>query len=289
MPTLRTLALLAAAPVLATSLAHADSDWAKTYPVSTQPSLGITTGDSSVEIGSCGTCREIRIRVEWRDFHASSFILTESQAGNHVEFSLREKTGFGIHLNFGNRRAPHVTVETPQNIDLQARTSDGALAVTGVSGNLQLRTSDGSLRAGNISGALSLTSSDGSIQVHDASGTLESHSSDGSVQIAGKFSGLQVKGSDGAMDLTLEPGSQLTRASSIQASDGSVKVHLPRSLSADLEVHAGDGSVRCDLPLSMEGYNSAVSGKKGLRGKLNGGGVPLNIRTQDGSVVISAL
>lgn len=289
MPTLRSLALLAAAPVLAASLAHADPDWTKSYSVSAQPSLNITTGDSSVEIGSCGACREIRIRVEWRDFPASKFILTQSQAGNHVEFSLREKTGFGVHLNFGNRRAPHVTVETPQNIDLQARTSDGALAVTGVSGNLQLRTSDGTLSASRVSGALSLTASDGSIHVHDASGTLESHSSDGSVQIAGKFTGLQVKGSDGAMDLTLEPGSQLTRASSIQASDGSVKVHLPRSLSADLEVHTGDGSVKCDLPLSMEGYNSAVSGKKGLRGKLNGGGVPLNIRTHDGSVVISAL
>lgn len=289
MPTLRSLALFAAAPVLAVSIAHADPDWAKTYPVSAQPSLTITTGDSSTEIRSCGSCREVRIRVEWRDFHAANFILTESQTGNHVEFSLHEKMGFGIHLNFGNRRAPHVTVETPQAIDLQARTSDGALIVSGVSGNLQLRTSDGSLTASDVSGALSLTSSDGSIQVHDASGTLESHSSDGSVHIAGKFSGVQVKGSDGSMDLALEPGSQLSRASSIQASDGSVKVHLPRGLSADLEVHTGDGNVQCDLPLSMEGYNSAVSGKKGLRGKLNGGGVPLIIRTQDGKVTISAL
>lgn len=289
MPALRSLALLAAAPVLAASIAHADPDWAKTYAVSAQPSLTVTSGDSSVEIASCGACREIRIRVEWRDFHASSFILAESQTGNHVDFSLREKMGFGIHLNFGNRRAPRVTVETPQNLDLQARTSDGALLVNGVSGNLQLRTSDGSLTAGDVSGALSLTSSDGSIQVHDASGTVESHSSDGSVHIAGKFSGVQVKGSDGAMDIALEPGSRLTRASSIEASDGSVAIHLPRSLAADLEVHTGDGNVQCDLPLSMDGYNSAITGKKGLRGKLNGGGVPLTIHTQDGSVIISAL
>ena len=289
MPTLRSLALLAAAPVLAASLAHADPDWAKTYPVSAQPSLNITTGDSSVEIASCGSCREIRIRVEWRDFPASKFILAQSQTGNHVEFSLREKTGFGVHLNFGNRRAPRVTVQTPRAIDLQARTSDGALRVSVVSGNLQLRTSDGSLAAANVTGALSLTASDGSIQVHDASGTLESQSSDGSVQIAGKFSGVQVKGSDGSIDLLLESGSQLTRASSIQASDGSVKLRLPRNLAADLEVHTGDGSVHCGLPLTMDGYNTAITGKKGLRGKLNGGGVPLTIRTQGGSVTITAL
>ncbi|MFP5234687.1 MAG: DUF4097 family beta strand repeat-containing protein [Acidobacteriota bacterium] len=289
MPALRSLAFLAAAPVLAVSVAHADPDWAKTYPVSAQPSLTVTTGDSSVQIASCGSCREIRIHVEWRDFHSYSFILSESQTGNHVEFSLREKMGFGVHLNLGNRRAPQVTVETPQAIDLQARTSDGALFVNGVSGNLQLRTSDGSITAANVSGALSLTSSDGSIQVRDASGTLESHSSDGSVQIAGKFTGIQVKGSDGAMDIALQPGSKLTRASSIQVSDGSVAIRLPRNLAADLEVHTGDGNVHCGLPLTMDGYNAAITGKKGLRGKLNGGGVPLTIRTQDGSVTINAL
>lgn len=282
--------LLFAAALLAgsASLLHADTDWAKTYSVTAKPSLTVNTGDSSVEIGSCGACREVRIRVEWRDSHASNYTLTESQTGNHVEFALHEKLGFGIHIDFGNRRAPHVIIETPQSVDLDARTSDGSLNASGISGDLQLRTSDGSLTANNVSGALRLTSSDGSIHVEDASGTLESHSSDGNVRISGKFSSVQVKGSDGSLDLTLAPGSRLTMASSVQTSDGSVKLHLPHSLSADVDVHSSDGTVRCNLPLSMEGYNSAESGKKGLRGKLGGGGVPLTIRTDDGNVSIDA-
>ena len=289
MPTLRSIALLAAAPVLAISIAHADADWQKSYPVSAKPSLTVTTGDSSVEIASCGACREIRIRIEWRDYHASDFILTESQSGDHVEFALHEKIHIGIHMNFGNHREPRVTIETPQTLDLEARTADGALSVTGVSGELGLRTSDGSLDASNVSGALSLASSDGSIRVHDASGAIESHSSDGSVHIAGTFSGVQIKTSDGSLDFTLEPGSRLTTASSIQSSDGNVAIHLSRSLAADLDIHTGDGHVDCQLPLSMDGYNSSSTEKKGLRGKLNGGGVPLTIHTDDGNVVISAL
>lgn len=287
----RTTALFAAFILTASALAAhaADADWQKSYPVSAKPSLTSTTGDSFTEIRSCGDCREIRIRVEWRDYRASDYTLTESQTGNHVEFALREKTRIGIHLNFGNHREPHVTIETPANIDLQARTADGALIVNGISGELDLHTSDGSLDASGVSGALRITAGDGSVQVRDASGTLESHSSDGSVHIAGKFSGVQIKTADGSLDFTLEPGARLTTASSIESSDASVVVHLPHSLAADVDIHTGDGRVNCQLPLTMEGYNSNGSSHHGLRGKLNGGGVPLTIRTNDGNVTIASL
>lgn len=267
----------------------ADSDWQKSYPVSAKPSLSVSTGDSSTEVRSCGSCREIRIRVEWRDRRASEYNLVESQSGDHVEFVLHEKQRIGFRMNLGNRREPHVTVDTPASLDLEARTSDGALSVTGVQGELQLRTSDGSLDASDVSGALSITASDGSIRVHNASGTLESHSSDGSVRIDGRFSGVQVKTSDGSLDFTLAEGSKLTTASRIESSDGSVAIHLPRSLSADMEIHTGDGHIDCKLPLTMEGYNSSGDSHHNLRGRLNGGGVPLDIHTQDGSVTIAAL
>lgn len=286
----RSVAVLAAAvSVLGVStIAHADSDWSKSYPVSAKPSLTLTTGDASTEIQSCGTCREIRIHVEWRDYRASDYVLAESQTGNHVEFSLHQKMHFGM-FNIGNHRAPHVTVETPQTVDLEARTSDGALAVSGIEGDLQLRISDGSLNVADVSGSLRLTSSDGSIRVSNASGTIESHSSDGSAHIAGRFSGVQVRSSDGSLDLTLEQGSKLTTASSIESSDGSVAVHLPRSLAADIDVHSSDGHVACNLPLTMDGYNTSSVAKNGLRGKLNGGGVPLSIQTHDGNARIDPL
>jgi DUF4097 and DUF4098 domain-containing protein YvlB len=269
--------------------AHADDDWQKTYTVSAKPSLTYSSGDASAEIRSCGDCHEIRVHVDWRDRHASDYTITEFQSGDHVNFELREKHGLGIRVTIGNRHEPHVTVETPSTIDMEARTSDGGLKVSGVTGDLQLRTSDGSVDVADVGGALHLTSSDGSIQIHNATGTLESRSSDGKVRIDGRFSGVQVHTSDGSLELTLAEGSHLTVSSRVESSDGHVAIHVPRSLAADLEVRTGDGHIDCKLPIVMDGYDSKSDSGHSIHGRLNGGGVPLSIHTHDANVVIDAL
>ena len=275
--------------IVTVSVHAADSDWQKTYHVSAKPSITATTGDASTEVRPCGDCREIRIRVEWNDRKASDYTISEFQSGDHVNFELREKHGFGIHVNIGNRREPYVTIETPSTVDLETRTADGGLKVSGVNGNLKLNTSDGSLEVADVQGALHLISSDGAIHVHNAAGTLESRSSDGKVRIDGRFTGVQVHTSDGSLDLTLAEGSQLTTASRIETSDGNVSLHLPHSLAIDLEARAGDGHVECKLPLQLQGYDSRSEASHGIRGKLNGGGVSLAIHTHDGNAMIDAL
>jgi len=285
---MRSLRLVAfAVPVLALTIpaaALAESDWQKSYPVSGKASLTVSTGDASTEVHSCA-CREIRIRVEWNDRHPDEYTVTEFQSGDHVNFELKEKQRFGFHI--GVHREPRVTVETPDELDLEARTSDGGLKVSGVSGTFALHTSDGAVEVADVSGAVRLVASDGSIRIHNVTGTLESKSSDGHVSIDGKFSGVQVHTSDGALELTLAEGSQLTTSSRVEASDGSVKIRVPRTLAADLEIHTGDGHIDCQLPLTMNGYNSG--GGHEIRGRLNAGGTPLTIHTSDGNVTIAAL
>jgi len=282
---LRLFALSVPAFALFAASALAESPWQKSYPVSGKPSLTATTGDSSLEIHSCG-CSEVRIRVEWNDRNSGEYTISELQSGDHVNFELREKSHMGFHVGVA-RREPHVFIETPNELDLEARTSDGSLKIYGVSGGIALRTSDGSVDVADVSGAIRLQASDGSIRMHNVSGTLESRSSDGHVSIDGKLSGVQVHTSDGGLELTLSEGSQLTASSRVEASDGSVKIRVPRSLAADVDIHTGDGHIDCQLPLTMSGYNSA--GGHNIRGKLNNGGMPLTIHTSDGSVSIAAL
>jgi DUF4097 and DUF4098 domain-containing protein YvlB len=262
----------------------AQSDWQKSYPVSAKPSLTVSTGDASMEVHSCG-CQEVRIRVQWNDRHADQYTINEFQSGDHVNFELKDKQRFKFQV--GNHREPRVTVETPGELDLEARTSDGSLKVYGVNGTIALHTSDGGVDVSDVSGAVRLVASDGSIRIHNVTGTLESKSSDGHVSIDGKLSAVQVHTSDGALELTLAEGSQLTTSSRVEASDGSVKIRLPKTLAADLDIHTGDGHIDCQLPLTMSGYNSG--GGHNIRGRLNSGGTPLTIHTSDGSVTIAAL
>jgi DUF4097 and DUF4098 domain-containing protein YvlB len=292
MPALRVSAISLPAlglMLLSAALVHAaDADWQKSYPVSAKPSVTISTGDASAEIRSCG-CREVRVRIEWNDRHPSDYTLNEFQSADHVNFELKEKQHLGIHITMGSRHEPHVTVETPATVDLEARTSDGALKVSGIQGTLALHTSDGSVDVGDVGGSLRLVASDGSIRIHNVTGTLESRSSDGSVSIDGRFTALQVHTGDGSLDVTLADGSQLTSSSRIEASDGRVTVRLPRTLAADLDVHTSDGKIDCQLPVVMDGYNSSSGSGHNLRGRLNSGGTPLTIHTSDGNVTIAAL
>jgi hypothetical protein len=263
-------------------------DWQKAYPVSGKASLTLSTGDASVELRSCG-CNEVRVRVEWKDRKPGDFIVNEFQSGDHVNFELKEKPHMGIHFSVGNVREPHVTAETPAALDLEARTADGGLKISGVHGSLEVHTSDGAVDIEDVDGAVRLTASDGAIKIHNMTGRLESRSSDGSASVEGKFTALQVHTSDGNLDVTLADGSQLSTASRIESSDGRVTVRLPRAMTADLEVHTSDGEINCSLPLTMEGYNSAHSSGHDLRGHLNGGGIPLTIHTSDGNVTIGSL
>jgi hypothetical protein len=280
-----TLAL--AAGIFAPVRAGAE-EWQKTYPIATKASLNLNTGDVPIELHGCADCHAVKIVVDWKDRHPSDFILKESQTGDVVEFELSEKAQFGIHFTVRNWHAPHVTVETPAALDLQAKTSDGSVKIAGVQGEVHLHTSDGAVDVEDVDGALQLVASDGAIKVHNVTGKLDSRSSDGRATIDGKFSELHVHTSDGSLELTLGEGSKLSAASRIESSDGKITLHLPRALDADLDVHTGDGKINCDLPLKMDGFNTGGGGHH-LRGHLNAGGLPLTIHTSDGSVTITGL
>ncbi|HUK42760.1 MAG TPA: hypothetical protein VLX11_17010, partial [Candidatus Acidoferrales bacterium] len=60
---------------------------------------------------------------------------------------------------------------------------------------------------------------------------------------------------------------------------------LPQSFSAELDVHTGDGHIDSDLPVTITGSRH----ENELRGKLNAGGLPLMIRTNDGSIRLERL
>ena len=87
------------------------------------------------------------------------------------------------------------------------------------------------------------------------------------------------------MELEARHGSRLQSDWHVQTGDGSVRIRLPGDLSADLELHTGDGHISVDLPFTVNGTQDEHE----RRGKLNGGGPLLTVRTGDGSINVSSL
>lgn len=278
-------AALAAMPVLAQD---ADHLWTKSYPVNGRPTLNLETGDAGLQISSCGSCREIRIKVETDGIKLSDYRLEASQSGDQVHFLFKEKVHMGVHVTW-HKTQTNVTVETPAELTLEARAGDGNVSVSGLGGDLGMTTGDGSLTVNNLSGKLRVKSSDGHVTITNSTGALDARTSDGNLTVDGVFNAVNLHTSDGQLEVSLRDGTKLSEPSSIQASDGSVTLRVPKGFAADLDVHTSDGHLDCALPLTMDHYDSKDGGGHNLHGKLNGGGTPLTIHTSDGSVKIAQL
>lgn len=280
------LALFMAPGLLAAQ--DADHAWQKSYAISSRPTLRIETGDASLEVRGCATCRTVQIHVK-TGRRLSEYRLEESQSGDRIAFLFREKMHLGGHANWRPSDRAYVVVETPVDLSLEARSGDGSVSLHDLHGEIDVHNSDGSVAIAKTEGNLRVTSGDGNVEVRDASGTIEARNSDGRLTVDGRFSQFQLHTSDGNVELTLAEGSKLTAASRVESSDGRVVMRLPHSLAADVDLSASDGHVECALPLTVKDYNSRSGGHHHLAGKLNGGGVPLVVHSSDGSVSITPL
>jgi DUF4097 and DUF4098 domain-containing protein YvlB len=271
------------------AIAQTEDHWDKTYTISAQPTLVLTTGDANLNIKSCGDCQTVRIHVEAQNRKLSDYRLEEDQSGNTVHFSLKEKIHAGIHftVNWHNSSSVSVEVETPANLTLHAETADGNLNATGLRGAISLRSSDGHQTIADVSGTLNIQSSDGAVDLRNIAGTLDAHTSDGNLNISGKLDGLNVHTSDGSLILELASGTALKADSTLRSSDGSITVRLPKDLSVNLDVSTSDGKIDCNLPLTLDGFHGG-SGNS-IQGKLNAGGARFSIHSSDGSVHLSSL
>ena len=66
----------------------------------------------------------------------------------------------------------------------------------------------------------------------------------------------------------------------MRTKDGRVDVLVPEKFAAELDAETHDGHVTVDIPVEMTGQLS----RSRMRGKLNGGGPTLRLRSGDGSI-----
>jgi DUF4097 and DUF4098 domain-containing protein YvlB len=259
----RQFAVVAVLSVTAVTAAHAD-EWNKRWQVNGAPELHITAGDSSIRVeAGGGNAVEANLTTSGWTIGDSGVRVIEHQSGNRIDIEIKEPHG---HFGFGNRSSALV-LRVPRQLTGDVHTGDGSIHLRGVHGEIRADTGDGSIEA------------------EDLDGMLEARSGDGSIHIRGRFDGLRVHTGDGSVELHALPGSKMKQDWSLESGDGSLSLSLPRDLAADLDVHTGDGSIQTNAEVTVNGK----IGQHDLRGKLNGGGPQLAVRTGDGSVQIDAI
>jgi DUF4097 and DUF4098 domain-containing protein YvlB len=267
-----------------TSLPVCAEEFNKTYNVNGAPVLHLETDDASVRLRSCD-CKQVEAHVYIQGYKPDQVRMTENQSGDQINFAVRTRDRH-VNINLGtSHRSIRIEVTVPQQSNLDVHTSDGRIDAENIQGDIRLNTSDGRIQAAHLKGKLELHTSDGHIELSDADGQLDARTSDGHIRALGRFDDLNLETSDGEIFAEVRAGSKMSSSWNVRSQDGRVTLRLPQEFSAELYARSGDGTIHSDLPITMEAY----SNRHEVRGRLNGGGSTLTVRTNDGSIYLERL
>ena len=271
-PILAALAFaLPAAAAAATLTEHYD----RTFPLAADGTLHVKNVNGAVVIEPWDR-QEVRVEAD-KETHASTddqarelmkelqIVVTPGAGSLSVETKVpRANDGFlGWLFGGGGHHKVEYHLHVPQRVAVDAQNVNGGVSLTGTRGKAQLETTNGSLTVSQVDGALQLETTNGNIKVREASGAVHAETTNGSV----------------AAEL-----SRVDAALSLESTNGSLTLRLPKEVRATVDAGTTNGSVTTDLPVT-----TVSSGKRHLKGNINGGGPELRLSTTNGSVHIAVL
>lgn len=232
-------------------------------------------------------------------------------SGNSLSIVVKYKNEFQS-LNWNDKMVVSFRLQLPQETSCDLRTSDGNISMKGLKNNQKCKTSDGDLNISDIGGSLTAATSDGNITIKKVNGDVEAKTSDGNINIESIKGDASASTSDGNISVYDLSGTTILKTSdgdilfkdltgslTATTSDGNVGGNLLR-LTKELTIRTSDGNITVaipdklglDLDIKGESLNipltnfSGRSDEKIIRGKSNGGGIPVNLSTS-GNVKLS--
>jgi len=296
---------------------RADSGGAlqKTFEVSPGGLLVLNTDRGNIEVkGATQNAVTVKIIYKMKSLH-----IEFEQRGKDIYVTGRYEAGIleriRSHL-FHDERQTRFVVTVPIRYNMDLKTSGGQISIDDLEGDIKSRTSGGSLYftrvRGKVSGSTSggkieiwecigpanVETSGGGIRVNKMNGDVNAHTSGGSITLESVTGKVAAETSGGSIDARRIMGAidAKTRGGGIQAqlfeqpgrdchlttSGGNVTVGLANSIAVDIDAETRGGEVAADFPVSAQG----VLKRSALKGKINGGGPLLYLRTSGGNIRI---
>ena len=243
-----------------------------------------------------------------------------TQDGNTVTIRCRQKEKkFWFDQGSGNQNDARYTIRVPSEFSAKLDTAGGAITVTDLTGKVKADTSGGNLRFARIRGPLEGETSGGGIRISDCAGEIKIETSGGNIEVTGGSGSLKAGTSGGAIAVRTFGGSASVETSGgdiaienvkgeikgstsggtvkvlllspvpgdakLSTSGGNVTVQVAENAAFDLDAETSAGKVACDLSAMAEDRHR---GDK-LKGKVNGGGPTVWLRTSAGDIRLNKL
>ena len=239
-----------------------------------------------------------------------------SKEGNTITIRARRQNK-ERNLNWSGRCSmdARYTVQVPRSFNSELRTGGGTIIVAELTGSMSADTSGGKLKFTHLRGPTGATTSGGSIELNgcegalkvdtsggridatDGSGSLEARTSGGSIVVRNFGGDTKVETSGGRLTFENINGKIFGRSSggsisaklkspvpgdvNLETSAGSIDVLVPPDAGLDIEAEASSGRVISELP-----FIGTRTDRDTMKGKINGGGKSLVLRSGAGSISI---
>lgn len=284
----------------------------QTFKVNEGGTLLVDTDRGSIEV-TTNMEKEVKVQVIKERGDASGFNVDMQQKGSDVEISGDMK---GNWLNWGrNNLRIKFIISVPEKYNVDLSTSGGSISVSDLEGKVVLRTSGGSLDIGRVTGSVygrtsggsidldgskadvDVKTSGGGISIGQVNGVIDAHTSGGSIRIEKAMSEVKAYTSGGSISVE-----EIQASIDAKTSGGSVSIYLSQQPENDCRLKTSGGSVNLsmgsDIGIDIDAKTSSgkvksdfsISGevnKRSARGKINGGGPEIYLRTSGGDIVIS--
>jgi DUF4097 and DUF4098 domain-containing protein YvlB len=311
------IAMLALCALPAFGSARGEFD--RTLQVTGSVDLQVETGSGSIEVHRGGSSQVHIVghiyASEWFDNNAEERVKKlESnppiqQSGNDIRIGHIDDPELKHNISISYE------VTVPANTQLHASSGSGSQSISDINGPLEANTGSGSLKISTIGAGVRAHTGSGSIDIDGANGSVYARTGSGSIHamnVGGGFDGetgsghltleqsapgsVRAQTGSGGLELRNVKGSLEAQAGSgdirvegeatggwvVHTGSGSVDLRLPQNASFDLDAHTGSGSIDLSHPVTVQGSIT----RKEVKGKVGGGGVPVEVQTGSGSIRI---
>lgn len=161
--------------------------------------------------------------------------------------------------------------------DIDLTTSGGSIDARQCNGNLKLSTSGGSLTLENLKGTVNATTSGGSVHGNNIEGALTTHTSGGNINLEQLNCSLETSTSGGNIDVQLNGLKDFVKISN---SGGNITLSMPNKA---MDLRLSGGKIKTD---KLNNFSGSMDEDE-IKGKLNGGGIPVTVDAGSGRITLA--
>jgi len=172
-----------------------------------------------------------------------------------------------------------LVIHVPQDIEVAVVSANGRVGIEGLRSPVHARSSNGPITISDIIGDVQVFTSNAKVTCNCTSGCLKARSSNGKILLDQHRGSVDASTSNGIIQVILsEIGAE---GVALATSNGRVILELPEGADCDVDIRVENGVIRNSLEIEQ----AAADDRSGrLRGRLGQGGVPIRLRTSNGTV-----